>query len=158
MTPEQRISQAPLETEGRPFKEVIILNREAVIIDNMISLKYSRFRSKRPKNKVQVRQRLNIVAAKNQRINSPRAILSPPVPDEAAEGFRIVRYSITARNPVIRVGRRYDIVPQLIYTEDGHGVLLKITPSPKGHAIVAGLSSEKISHGLSTINNSPQAK
>ncbi|OGH47685.1 MAG: hypothetical protein A3A51_03685 [Candidatus Levybacteria bacterium RIFCSPLOWO2_01_FULL_39_10] len=155
MTPEQGVSQAPQEIEARPLKEVMLLNREAVIIDNMISLKYSRFRSKRPKNNVQVRQRLNIIAAKSQWINSPRSILSLPVPDKVAKGFRIVRYSLTATNPVIRVGGRYDIVPQLIYTEEGHGVLLRITPPPKGYAIVAGLSSEQISHGLSIINNSP---
>jgi len=40
MTPEQGVSQAPQEIEARPLKEVMLLNREAVIIDNMISLKY----------------------------------------------------------------------------------------------------------------------
>jgi hypothetical protein len=154
MLKDQVSSVSRHEQESVFSTEVILLDHEAVIIDNLMGVKFTRLRYEEPDSHKIKSKRLKIISPLGHRVEARRNDAHIQIkPKEIIGDYKISSFYLTAGNSSLQIGD-YTISSDMVLLSEGHGVLLKIqSPNPIARAIVPDIPSEEIARGLTIYNN-----
>jgi hypothetical protein len=149
MSKESIVATPKLKEKERKLLEIILLERETLIMDGSLALQFGRSKYRNKKGAILDHFFLNVITPLQNEVAfeayDREVVLFPNLKDEKS---KLTRVELKCREQRISTCD-FGITPQIVRNEEGRfGVLLRIQPELKVHMLVSGVNPKQVMHAL----------